>query len=158
MKKPKSSDPCPCCSTQSFAQCCESYLNQVRDAPDPTTLMRSRYTAFCVSDYGYLKLTWDPETCPDDLGADEPSNWVGLEILGSEVDGSEGEVEFQARLIFDNKLETLHEVSHFERVEGRWLYHSGEFKNEGEKPKLIAKGTLCPCGSGKAFGQCHFGS
>lgn len=117
--------------------------------------MRSRYTAFTVGDYDYLRKTWHPETCPEDLGADEPSDWIGLEILHSEVDGAEGEVEFQARLIFDNKLETLHEVSHFDLIEGTWLYHSGEFQNEGQKPKSIAKGSQCPCGSGQVFGQCH---
>lgn len=156
MLMPTNSSLCPCGSKQLFSQCCEPYLRQGQLAADPTTLMRSRYSAFCLGDVEYLKNTWHPDTCPDDLGSDEPSNWVSLEILDCDVDGDEGEVEFRACLIFDNKLETLHEISQFDLIDGRWLYHSGEFKNEGDKPKPIAKNAPCPCGSGKAFSQCHF--
>jgi SEC-C motif-containing protein len=148
-------DPCPCGSKKTFGECCGPYLSQGKVAEDPTTLMRSRYTAFCLSDVEYLTQTWHPETCPDDLAADEPSNWVSLEILGAEVDGDEAEVEFRACLIFDNKLETLHEISSFDRLDGKWLYHSGEFQNEGAKPKTIARNAPCPCASGKLFSQCH---
>jgi SEC-C motif-containing protein len=117
--------------------------------------MRSRYTAFCLGDYAYLKQTWNPETYPEDLGSDEPSIWIKLEILDSEVEADQGTVEFKAQLIYGNKLETLHELSHFDLIEGRWLYHSGEFLNEGEKPRSLAKGEPCPCGLGTVFSQCH---
>ncbi len=156
MVTPNASSPCPCGSKKTFEQCCGPFLKEGAQASDPVTLMRSRYTAFCIGDYSYLKQTWHPETCPDDLGSDEPSNWISLEILDSDVEGDEGEVEFRACLIFDNKLETLHEISQFDRVDGRWLYHSGEFQNEGAKPKAISKTAPCPCGSGQVFGQCHF--
>lgn len=117
--------------------------------------MRSRYVAFFNNDLDYLKKTWHPETFPEDLGSEEPSNWVGLDILAAEEDGEEGEVEFKARLIFQNKLEVLHEISYFDKIDGAWLYHSGDFENDG-KPEKISKSAVCPCGSGKQFGNCHF--
>ena len=148
--------PCPCRSQKSFGDCCSAYLREQAVAADPVTLMRSRYTAFCVGDLSYLKATWNPETYPEDLSADEPADWISLEILDADVEGSEAEVEVRAQLIFDNKLETLHEVSQFDLVDGRWLYHSGEFQNESAKPVSIAASAPCPCGSGKVFKHCHF--
>ena len=67
----------------------------------------------------------------------------------------EGEVEFIAKLIFNNKLEVLHEVSQFEKIDGRWLYHSGEFKDVKDNSQKIKGSAPCPCGSGKLFKNCH---
>lgn len=145
---------CPCGSQKELASCCGRYLNGDL-APDPESLMRSRYTAFCLGDWTYLKKTWHPETCPDDLGEDEPSHWVKLEILDADFEDDEGEVEFKAYLLHGNKLEVLHEVSQFEKVDGAWVYHSGEFQNEGNNVFKIAKSDPCPCGSGKQFKNCH---
>ncbi|MFW7381372.1 MAG: YchJ family protein [Oligoflexus sp.] len=150
-------DICPCGSKKPFNSCCGLYVQQGIAAPDPEALMRSRYTAFYLNDIEYLKKTWHPETCPEELDAEEPSKWVGLEILDSSLEGEEeGEVEFRAYLIFDNKLETLHEISDFCKLDGKWVYHSGEFRNEGQKAKKIANNAPCPCGSGKKFRQCHY--
>ena len=119
--------------------------------------MRSRYSAFCKGEISYLKKTWHPETLPDDLDQDEPGNWIGLEIIESDSDEDEGEVEFKAKLIFSEKIETLHERSLFLKVDGQWLYHSGEFLNEGAVPEKIKRNNPCPCGSGKNFKNCHSG-
>ena len=156
MTLPSDQTPCPCHSSMDFGSCCARYLRDGTLAADPATLMRSRYTAFCLGDLAYLRLTWNPETYPEELSAEEPADWINLEILDSDTSGTEGEVEFRAQLIFDNKLETLHEISHFDLLEGRWLYHSGEFQNESARPVPIASGAACPCGSGKIFKRCHF--
>ena len=147
---------CPCGSQKELAACCGLYIDGGQLAPDPETLMRSRYTAFCQNNVEYLKKTWHPETYPEDLGNDEPNTWVGLEIIDSSVDGDEGEVEFKARLIFDNRLEVLHETSHFDKINGAWLYHSGDFENDGQNVIKIGKSDPCPCGSGKIFKNCHY--
>ncbi len=147
---------CPCGSQVELALCCEPYLKGERLAPDPQTLMRSRYTAFYFNNFEYLKKTWHPETYPEDLGSDEPSNWVGLEIIDFSEEGDEGEVEFKAKLIFNNRLEVLHETSYFDKVDGAWLYHSGDFENDGQSAEKISKSEPCPCGSGKIFKNCHF--
>ena len=148
---------CPCGSNLPFSGCCKPYLDGTAEAPTPEALMRSRYTAFARGDFAYLKKTWHPETVPD-LGDDEPSNWIGLEILGTAVDeeGEHGEVEFVAKLIVGDRLEVLHEVSDFEKIDGRWVYHSGEFKNDDGTPKQISMKAPCPCGSGEKFKHCHY--
>lgn len=145
---------CPCGSQNPYLECCGPYIEGGQLAPTPEKLMRSRYVAFTQGAWDYLKKTWHPETVPDDLGVDEPSQWVGLTVIEASEEGDEGEVEFEARLIFDDKLEVLHEISDFEKVEGAWLYHSGEFLND-HKPQKISRGQPCPCGSGKKYAQCH---
>jgi len=148
---------CPCGLKSSFAECCKPYLDGAKEAETPETLMRSRYTAFAQGDFAYLKKTWHPDTVPE-LGGDEPSNWISLEIVETSLDeeGLEGEVEFVAKLIVGDRLEVLHEVSEFDRIDGRWVYHSGEFINDGAASTKISMKTPCPCGSGEKFKHCHF--
>lgn len=146
---------CPCGSESIYAECCQPYINGTRYPSEPHSLMRSRYTAFCLHAVAYLKETWHPETLPEDLGSDEPSNWVGLEIIDWGQDDEEGEVEFKASLIYDGKLEILHERSLFLFEQGKWLYHSGEFLNDGNHVRKLKMGEPCPCGSGKSFKNCH---
>lgn len=119
--------------------------------------MRSRYVAFTLRDHAYLKATWHPETVPD-LAADEPANWVGLEIIETGIDesGDLGEVEFRAKLVVGNRLEVLHEISDFEKIDGRWVYHTGEFVDESAKSTVLSMKAPCPCGSGEKFKHCHF--
>ena len=149
------SNSCPCGSQKEYPQCCGIYIDGDERAPTPETLMRSRYTAFTKQKMEYIVATWHPETRPEELSEDEPSNWIGLEILNSSEDGEDGEVEFIAKLIYDGKIETLHELSEFERIDGAWLYVQGEFKNENNRVKKISKNEPCPCGSGKKFKRCH---
>jgi SEC-C motif-containing protein len=151
-------EKCPCCSGDSYEECCAPYLESGQLAPDPMTLMRSRYTAFCKENYDYVNKTWHDETRPDGLGEGEPNKWIGLEIIEWATDDEdvEGEVEFKARLIIGDQMETLHEVSSFDKIDGRWVYHSGEFKNENQRLKKISMKDPCPCGSGKKFKHCHF--
>lgn len=151
--------PCPCCSKKKYGQCCLPYVDGQAAAPTALSLMRSRYTAFCLGKLDYLRATWHPETLPD-LNQDEPSQWVGLEIVDApqdeEEDEPEAEVEFIAKLINGDQLEVLHEISDLIKVDGQWLYHSGEFLNEDAMPKKIPMQSPCPCGSGTPFKHCHF--
>lgn len=148
---------CPCGSLASYPKCCGPFIAGERAAPTPEAMMRSRYTAFCKNDLVYLKKTWSPETYPEDLGSEPPLNWIRLEIIEAWEEGDEGEVEFKASFIHDHKLEVLHELSFFDKIDGQWLYYSGDFDNGGksEKPKKIAKSDPCPCGSKLTYKQCH---
>jgi SEC-C motif-containing protein len=124
----------------------------------PEETMRSRYSAFCLGNLEYLKKTWHPETLPDDLDDSEPMGWVHLDVVEVAIDdeeGLEGEVEFVAKLIHNKKVETLHEVSQFEKVDGKWLYHSGEFKSPENNVEKLKGSDPCPCKSGKQFKNCH---
>ena len=148
-------EKCLCRSGNLYEECCKLFIEGGVNAPNPELLMRSRYTAFAKEKWEYLKYTWHPETVPDSLEG-ESSTWIGLEIIDSDVDEDqcEGEVEFIAKLIYDDKLEILHEVSHFDLINGRWFYHSGEFQNEDQTARKISKSASCPCGSQKKYKNC----
>lgn len=90
--------------------------------------MRSRYSAFVQGLAGYLLDTWHPRTRPASLTLDEPGlKWLGLEVRRSRPLGPEqAEVEFVARSKQAGRAHRLHEVSRFERVDGRWFYVDGD--------------------------------
>lgn len=121
-------DPCPCGSGQTLAACCGPYLAG-QAAPDAETLMRSRYTAYCLEDVAYLRATWHPDTCPADLDlATEPRpNWLGLTVHAHAAqDADHATVAFTARYKIGGRAHRLHEVSRFVRIDGCWLYLDGE--------------------------------
>ena len=94
--------------------------------------MRSRYTAFVLQIEDYLLGTWHPETRPNSLGLaeDTPTKWLGLQIKRAEnTSETTAIVEFVARYKIAGKAKKLHEISQFERIDGRWYYLSGEFNH-----------------------------
>lgn len=115
-----------------FAQCCGRYLSGAAHAPNALELMRSRYTAYVLGDAAYLRATWDPATCPDDLDVDPAApgapNWLGLQIKRHEViDATHERVEFVARFKQGGRGHRLHELSRFTRdAHGRWCYVDGD--------------------------------
>ena len=146
---------CYCGSGIKFSQCCQPFIAGEKLTETPEQTMRSRYSAFILREYDYIKKTWHPDNLPE-LSDDEPNSFVSLEIVKSSFEDDEGEVEFIAKLIFNNKLETLHEISDFEKIDGQWVYVTGEFINDSEKPRKISKNEECPCGSGIKFKRCHY--
>ncbi|GAB1256628.1 YchJ family protein [Aurantivibrio plasticivorans] len=119
---------CLCDSGKVFAECCEPYLNESQVAKTPVQLMRSRYVAYALGGYGeYLLKTWFPATAQG-LDAAELSqrtiNWQRLEVVNKAQHGDHGTVEFNAYFLPEHadQLETMHEVSEFQRIAGRWLY------------------------------------
>ena len=90
--------------------------------------MRSRYTAFSKQLTDYLLGSWHPQTRPPALELDPTQRWIGLRILTTSGGGAEddaGVVEFEAEFLAAGQPGSLHEVSAFERVDGRWTYRSG---------------------------------
>lgn len=89
--------------------------------------MRSRYSAFVVDDLDYLRDTWHPTTRPARLAPNPPDlRWLGLEVRRQvALDATHATVEFVARHKQRGRATRLHEISRFERVEGRWLYVDG---------------------------------
>ena len=151
-------DPCPCQSNVAFGDCCQPILDGGAAAQTPQQLMRSRYTGYYLGKLSYLLESWHPQTRPASLDHGSSGIWVGLEVIDSktEASGDEGMVEFRAKMIHNNLLELLHEKSLFNKIEGRWYYHSGELRNRSEPPKAISKNSLCPCGSQLKFKRCHY--
>ncbi len=92
--------------------------------------MRSRYTAFVLLNEDYLRYSWHPDTCPENIRLNENTHWLGLKIkntvAGGEKDDS-GEVEFVARSKINGEASRLHETSRFLRFENRWVYVDDKF-------------------------------
>ena len=91
--------------------------------------MRSRYCGFVLCDETYLLSTWHPDTRPSKVRLDSQQRWLGLSIRATKTGGSDdstGTVEFVARFKVDGKGHRLHEISRFEKIDGRWLYLNGQ--------------------------------
>jgi len=96
--------------------------------------MRSRYSAYVMSDAGYLRATWHPDTRPGELGLDTPgaprTTWLGLLVKQHRATGPDmAEVEFVARYrIGGGSAVRMQELSRFVRLDGRWYYVDGEHR------------------------------
>lgn len=108
-----------------FQHCCGQYLDhfETTPAPDPESLMRSRYSAFVLERERYLFDTWCPAHRPTSLEFDSQTKWLGLSIKSKKMlDAQHGEVEFVARYRLNSRATRLHENSLFERTGARWFY------------------------------------
>ena len=111
-----------------FSQCCGRYLDHFdsRPAPDPESLMRSRYSAFVLQRGTYLRQTWLSAQRPGDLSFEPEVKWLGLEVKVHRQTGpAQAEVEFVARSRFNGVPTRLHELSRFVKQKGRWFYVDG---------------------------------
>ncbi|MFK8182564.1 MAG: YchJ family protein [Phormidesmis sp.] len=155
---------CPCGNRRQYARCCEQYLTGKKLAPTAETLMRSRYTAFCLGRTDYLIATHhkehraadDPDTLEKSI---QNTRWINLLVVGTQKGqkkDKKGTVEFvaayrNATAATSPKIEQLHERSQFVRENGQWFYTEGDmlppYRPKREQP--------CWCGSGQKFRQCH---
>lgn len=121
---------CPC-GRADYDRCCGRF----HDGAIPETaeqLMRSRYSAYVLGLGDYLAATWHPDTRPSsiDVGSAEAkaTRWLGLDVKRHSADGDRATVEFVARYrVGGGSAQRLHELSRFERIDGRWYYRDGEF-------------------------------
>ena len=129
MKSSKNSteNHCPCGSDKPYSDCCEPFhLGQ--PAPTAETLMRSRYTAFTLALEPYLLQTWHKNTRPPalNLADDEPTQCLGLEIkYTAKMNEHIATVTFVAHYKVSGNSHSMHELSEFLLVDGRWFYLSG---------------------------------
>ena len=124
-------NPCPCGKPLAFERCCGRFIVGGETVPDAEHLMRSRYTAFVRKDADWLRATWHPATRPTDLTLDEEPapQWLGLQVKRHVVhDADHATVEFVARYKIHGRAHRLHEVSRFERIDGRWFYREGDLR------------------------------
>ncbi|MEA3547954.1 MAG: YchJ family metal-binding protein [Thermodesulfobacteriota bacterium] len=150
-------EPCPCQSGRAFSDCCELLMSGERPAETAKALMRSRYTAYVKGDAEYLIKSWHPSTRPAHIDPDMVPDWCSLVIktaIGGGVDDTEGQVEFIATARARNRVVTLHEVSNFAKVDGRWLYVDGDVVERDGTVAKVGRNSPCPCGSGKKFKKC----
>ena len=117
---------CPCGRAASYAACCGRFHEGALalQAPDPESLMRSRYAAFVLDVRPYLLETWHPDHRP--VGIDPPEaglKWLGLDVKKQGLFSPDrGFVEFVARSKLGGRAHRLHELSEFVREGGRWFY------------------------------------
>jgi len=115
--------------------------------------MRSRYSAYVLQLADYLLLSWHPQGRPQGE-FDWSTRWIELEIRQCRLGQAEdklGYVEFIARFERDGSTGSLHELSRFQRFQGRWVYMDGEIDPQNT---AVGRNTPCPCGSGKKYKLC----
>ena len=134
---------CPCGSERSFANCCEPTI-QGAAAETPEALMRSRYSAYVLGYWNYLRESWHPKTRPSRVSPTD-TDWLGLTIVKTTANS----VEFIAGFREGSKVMLLHETSRFELVDGHWCYLDGrcDITEAG-------RNSSCPCGSGVKTKRC----
>lgn len=130
--------PCPCgragsFGASTFARCCGRYTGPgASPAPDPESLMRSRYSGYVRGDVAHLLATWHRATRPRRLTLDAGPQWLGLQVLSAASAGDTGTVAFVATYRgADGRVRRMRERSTFRRVGGRWLYVDGQFDDGG---------------------------
>lgn len=126
---------CPCHSGKPYTDCCKSF----HDGSLPDTalkLMRSRYAAYALNLPAYIMHTTHPLS--PHFSKDAPlwlrhisdfslhTQFNGLDILDFKESGNKAIVVFTAHLMQGGKDVSFTEKSIFEKVDGKWLYHSGE--------------------------------
>lgn len=127
------SSRCPCGSGDTFGDCCGPVLRQERRAGTAVALMRSRYTAFALSDLEHLLRSWHARTRPsrEELAESltQELRWLRLDVLATHEGGpfdDAGTVEFVAISKGFQGRQEQHQVSSFVREGGSWFYLDGE--------------------------------
>ena len=150
------SSTCYCGSELEFETCCGAIIAGQRKAEAALTLMKSRYSAYCVAASDYLMATTHPsqrvhfDKASIEQWAKE-SEWKGLKIISTHKGTSEdtqGEVVFQAFLRDEAHKNRVHyEHSFFVKEQNQWFYLSGKILTPN-------RNEPCPCGSGKKYKKC----
>ena len=126
---------CPCGSRESLLQCCGPLHRGRLKAETAEQLMRSRYTAYVLSEVDYLIATHpDTSSAPDERRRElqascRQTRWHGLKVLAVEAgrsDDLEGRVRFEAVFTVGGQRHVLKEHSLFRRrngvATGEWAY------------------------------------
>lgn len=154
---------CPCGSKNSYEHCCSLFIEKKQMPETPEQLMRSRYTAYSLAKTDYIKNTMKGKLLINFNEAETKQwaqnvVWTGLKVIRSYIETPEkGFVEFSAHFMEGNQLKIIHELSEFHREDGVWFYVDGvnkELSSKSNKQKIM-RNSLCPCGSGKKFKNCH---
>lgn len=120
---------CPCGSGNLFSNCCQPIINRFKKALTAEELMRSRYSAYVITEVDYLidttyKTLRKEQRFQEIEKWSKENYWQKLEVLKS----TENTVEFKAYFLDDSKKQQIHhEKSTFIFEEGSWFYSAGEF-------------------------------
>jgi|LakMenEpi03Aug12_release.lakeMendotaPanAssembly.Ray.scaffolds.fasta_scaffold269177_2 SEC-C motif-containing protein len=128
---------CPCGSTLLYEHCCRRFHDGAA-APTALDLMRSRYAAYALGKVDYIIQTTHPNNRSRKANLNAwkkdlqlfctQTNFVGLQILSFEDGDNDSTVTFNAKLEQGSRDASFTEKSFFEKVNGRWLYKSGQMQ------------------------------
>jgi SEC-C motif-containing protein len=126
---------CPCGSNNPIDICCLPIIKELKEAETAEQLMRSRYTAFTLTEVDYLMKSHHPKTRNIKQKKKlkkwaQSVSWVGLSILSKDkgnINDVTGTVEFRAVFVKSGKPELIHERSAFVKENNKWFYVDGEF-------------------------------
>jgi len=146
---------CPCGSGHDYVVCCGPIIRGDLIATTALQLMRSRYSAYARQELEHLMRTVPCERRTagerDRIALSLPhAEWLNLtilEVVDGSLDDAAGIVEFQATCSMGGSVRVMRERSSFEKVNGEWLYVSGEFL----EPLSAAHShdESCSCDSGQ---------
>jgi len=155
-------DSCPCGSNHSYTACCGRFILAQQKPATPEELMRSRYTAYTQVNMDYLVRTMKVPAL-NRFNVQEAAawartiQWLGLEVLHSEMENKHGLVEFKAHYSYQGQKQYLHEMSEFCLEQGQWYYFDGKMSRpvpSTQRKQSISRNDPCPCGSGKKYKKC----
>ena len=159
----ENTEPCPCGSEASFADCCERVIKGAREPETAEELMRARYSAFAAGAIDFIVASTHSRTrrevdIPYTTEWSKNSTWQGLQIIETkDVDENTSLVSFEARFSQQGSEQIHREKSVFEREDGQWRFVTGdELKNPTVRYETPRPGRNepCPCGSGKKYKKC----
>lgn len=145
---------CYCKSGKDFDNCC-GYVIQ-NGATTALELMKSRYSAYCISNMEYIQKTTTSNKL-DTLDLlflkdwSKNSIWQHLEIINNTTQDNSAIVEFKAYYIYDKIQRVHHEISTFIKTNNIWYYDDGILKNTNPK---VGRNDDCICGSEKKYKKC----
>lgn len=121
---------CPCGRDIPFEKCCKPIIEGRIPAKTSEDLMRSRYTAFTLSDGDYLMKSHHSRTrkLGDKKNIEswaKSMSWIKLEVLNStrgQKTDDFGTVEFKAFYFERGRIEVIHENSEFTKENSEWKY------------------------------------
>ncbi|MGD9591359.1 MAG: YchJ family protein [Candidatus Berkiella sp.] len=125
---------CPCGQQLPFEACCQKYING-ENAPTPETLMRSRYSAYVMSEVDYIANTMQGEPLKDFDKSDTKAwlndvKWLGLKVIQAKQKSDKlGYVSFEARYHYQGKDLAICEKSEFHKIDNKWVYVGGKALN-----------------------------
>jgi SEC-C motif-containing protein len=144
-----------------LAACCGPILEGARLAATAEELMRARFTAHVMHDFGFLHRTYRGTVRQPYVESSEKpaTEWQRLEVHAHEGGKTPdvATVDFSAYGTEGGVEQVLHEKAEFVRQSGAWIYTRA--LREGPPPFRAAsakpgRNDPCPCGSGKKYKQC----
>lgn len=139
MKKEDDQDmPCPCGTGKSYTVCCKPF-HQGQLPDNALKLMRSRYSAYALNLPAYIISTTHPNRQHFSYNVTDWSQKIIAFSLNTQfnkltiLDFQDGDpfatVTFVAHLSQNKKDASFTEKSLFEKINGKWLYLSGQISD-----------------------------